>query len=101
MTEPQPNYLAAKDIPDDTFLDAVHQLQQHGITASRWNIEATLAGLPTPRDFQRWPDIPGVPTKVVLAKANTLIRAGKLRGCACGCRGDFTIPTTNGEQPHA
>ncbi len=34
----------------------------------------------------------GVPKKVILAKAKSLIRRGIIDGCACGCRGDFRRP---------
>jgi hypothetical protein len=33
----------------------------------------------------------GTPEKVALAKMKALIRRGLVDGCACGCRGDFTI----------
>ena len=32
-----------------------------------------------------------VPDKVLLAKMRRLIKKGKVKGCACGCRGDFEI----------
>lgn len=32
-----------------------------------------------------------LPPKVVLAKLRKLVRQKKLRGCACGCRGDFEL----------
>lgn len=35
--------------------------------------------------------LPMFPPPVVLAKASALIRRGLLRGCDCGCRGDFEI----------
>ena len=34
---------------------------------------------------------PGLPPKVVLAKYRRLIRRKVISGCACGCRGDFTL----------
>lgn len=34
---------------------------------------------------------PDCPPKVVLAKFRRLIHQGLVRGCACGCRGDFNI----------
>ena len=36
------------------------------------------------------------PCKLVLAKMKTLIRRGLVKGCTCGCRGDFEI-TEKGE----
>jgi len=32
------------------------------------------------------------PPKVVLAKLRRMIARGILRGCGCGCRGDFELP---------
>jgi hypothetical protein len=34
----------------------------------------------------------GTPKKVALSKMASLIRRGKVEGCACGCRGDFRLP---------
>jgi hypothetical protein len=89
----------AADIPDEAFLAAVKQAddirrrRRQGF-ASRWDIAAILAGHPehvgTAESCQ---DFPAVPAKVVLAKARKLIRRHLLNGCACGCRGDFTIRT--------
>jgi hypothetical protein len=31
------------------------------------------------------------PEKLILAKMRTLIRRGLVKGCPCGCRGDFEI----------
>ena len=47
-----------------------------GIGATRWGIGHEL-----------WE----YPEKVLLAKLKSLVRRGLLDGCACGCRGDFTI----------
>ena len=33
----------------------------------------------------------GTPYKVVLAKMKSMIKRGLVRGCACGCRGDYEI----------
>lgn len=33
----------------------------------------------------------GMPQKVVLAKAKKLIKQDVIRGCVCGCRGDFHL----------
>lgn len=32
-----------------------------------------------------------VPDKLALAKMNDLVKRGLVRGCGCGCRGDFEI----------
>src|SRR5215471_9823205 len=47
-----------------------------GIGATRWGIGVEL-----------WE----YPEKVLLAKLRRLVRRGLLAGCACGCRGDFSI----------
>ncbi|KVP65619.1 hypothetical protein WJ96_04430 [Burkholderia ubonensis] len=33
----------------------------------------------------------GVPEKLARAKMGSLIRRGLVKGCACGCRGDFEL----------
>ena len=77
--------MKAADIPDEVFVDAV---RAHGYGGSRW--------------AQCWDVYPAisealgvdVPAKVCQAKARKLIRRGVINGCACGCRGDFTVPAT-------
>lgn len=32
------------------------------------------------------------PYKVLLAKCRQMINKGRLKGCGCGCRGDFELP---------
>jgi hypothetical protein len=34
---------------------------------------------------------PGIPDKLALSKMRALMRRGLVDGCACGCRGDFTL----------
>lgn len=33
-----------------------------------------------------------IPRNLLLAKLKKLIKQGKLDGCACGCRGDLSVP---------
>lgn len=40
---------------------------------------------------------PGTPRKLVISKMKSLIRRGLVDGCACGCRGGFTL-TAEGER---
>lgn len=103
----------ARDISDQAFLDAVRTVceirwdGQYGY-ASRWDIAMVLGGLTD--QYRQWCevtdargfdagrdlfvyDVPGVPEKVLLAKAKRLIKRGLIDGCACGCRGDFEIAT--------
>lgn len=71
--------LQAKHISDADFLRAVDVHKMAGTNwASQWDIAAAL----------------GVPSKIVLAKARSLIKRGLMRGCACGCRGDFERGTS-------
>lgn len=35
--------------------------------------------------------MPAAPPKLVLAKMKSMINAGLVHGCPCGCRGDFEI----------
>lgn len=95
---PEGGYRHARDIPDLAFMRAVvHARREHGdrlLPATRWDVEQVLAGRPLPReDFD---DIPGVPSKVVLAKFRRVQGRGLVSGCDCSCRGDFEI-TPEGE----
>ncbi|MEV4454465.1 hypothetical protein [Microbispora sp. NPDC049633] len=73
--------MKAADIKDEGFLAAVERVNDsEDHWALVWDIEAAF---------------PGVPRKVLLAKARRLIRRGVLDGCDCGCRGDFYIPAWN------
>jgi hypothetical protein len=88
----------ARDIADQDFLDAIdatiaRRSQADGMQhhwATRWDLAQVLGG--TPENIgtaQGTEEVPGVPHKVVLAKAARLIKRGLISGCACGCRGDF------------
>lgn len=95
-----PNYQHARDIPDETFLDAIRATRHeykpgtmasgndHG-SATRWDVDMHLGGHRPADGFIS--DVPGVPAKVTLAKARRLIKRGLITGCACGCRGDYEI----------
>lgn len=93
------DYEHARDIPDETFLAAVRTctaLRNSNTGATRWDVASVLGGLT--EQVARLADglyegyvydVPGVPKKVVLAKAQRLIDRRLLDGCTCGCRGDF------------
>jgi hypothetical protein len=87
-----PDYKHARDIPDEVFLDAVRSAR--GNWARDWamvaDVRAVLGGLPIDQRTY-YEEVPGVPRKVVIAKAKRLIDRGVMRGCTCGCRGDFEI----------
>lgn len=69
--------MQAKDIPDEGFLAAVKAItDRKGMWANRSEVAEEL---------------PGVPEKVILAKAKRLIERGRMEGCWCGCRGDWEI----------
>ncbi len=90
---PEGGYRHARDIPDLVFMRAVVLARrQHGDRlqpATRWDVEQVLAGRPLPRgDFD---GIPGVPSKVVLAKFRRVKGRGLADGCDCSCRGDFEL----------
>ena len=82
--------MQCKDIPDELFLEAVRAcaLTQSG-WAMRWDVGAALDVIMGP-----------VPEKLVMAKAKKLIKAGKMDGCTCGCRGDFQLPEPPVVQGH-
>lgn len=91
-------YQHARDIPDELFIEAMsvaskERAEMQGwpnpLPANRWDIAAVLATGHASPDMDM--ETPGVPPKVVLAKANRLIRRGVIDGCGCGCRGDFKI----------
>lgn len=70
--------MQAKDIPDGAFLAAVRVVNN---VERRWAFYGDLMAT-----------FPGIPYKVLRAKAGKLIRRGLLEGCDCGCRGDFWVP---------
>lgn len=63
---------AAATIPDERILPLVRP-KGSGCT---WDIQEALTEYPR---------------KVVLAKLKQLARRGVIDGCACGCRGDWTM----------
>lgn len=108
---PMVDYRHARDIPDDVFIAAVKETMRlrgeaeaYGHPASwatRWDLAQVLGG--TPENIgthAATDDVPGVPPKIILAKAKRLIKRGKIDGCPCGCRGDFRIPTTQSSWTH-
>lgn len=79
--------LQAKNIPTAAVVEAIRTLR---VTPYSTGDE--------PPDGGRWVDRwelarhLGFPEKVVLAKLRKLVRQKVIRGCACGCRGDFLLP---------
>lgn len=69
--------MQAKDIDSDEFVAMVDRFErEHGRWMLIWDV------------MERHPDWP---VKVIRAKADKLIRQRRIDGCACGCRGDFTV----------
>jgi len=91
-------YRHARNIPDELFLVAVAAAGGVGDFkwAMRWDVERVLGGLPLDVPI---PDdgVPGVPSKVVLAKFRRVQGRGLVDGCDCGCRGDWHL-TEKGRQ---
>jgi predicted transcriptional regulator len=78
--------MKAADINADTLLDVVAELQ----VVPHFNVflGREMTG---PANLSDLAQRLGAPEKVVLAKARRLVRAGRLTGCTCGCRGDFAV----------
>jgi hypothetical protein len=97
------------DIPDLAFLAAIDECcslrtepggRYPYTMATRWDVAAILAGHRedvggSPRDY------PGVPEKVVMAKATKLDKRKLISGCGCGCRGDFEVTAKGRELQRA
>ncbi len=71
----------AKNIPTEQLLGFVNELDE-GIGVHRVHLAARF---------------PQFPPKVVYAKANRLVRKGRLDGCVCGCGGWYSAPTPQGD----
>jgi len=79
--------MQTKDIPEAPIIEFL--LKQNRPTG--WHaLGGTLGGtslMPSVRDA--FPH--GTPDNMILSKMRSLIKRGIVNGCACGCRGDFTI----------
>lgn len=77
--------MQAKDIPDDTIVEAIRAVRgRNGVPrwATTWDVLEHLSAYPP---------------KVVMAKPRSAIRRGVIDGHACRmsgayCRGDFEVP---------
>lgn len=89
------------ELPDWAFVSAIRTVQilraredySAAIPASIWDVTAVIAGHPEDvvTNLSTQQEYPGVPPKLMLAKAKGLIKRGIIDGCACGCRGDFEV----------
>lgn len=80
--------MQAKDVEETPILRYVasprfRETSGLQLWATRWDIAMAV--------------VPNVNEKVLLAKLRAMVKKGLLNGCACGCRGDFTI-TEKGRQ---
>ncbi|QFP94867.1 hypothetical protein SEA_MARSHAWN_81 [Mycobacterium phage Marshawn] len=91
-----PDYRHARDIPDAVMLQAIVDCAaaRGGIWATRWDVERALGGLSIDGSVD---EVPGVPWKVVIAKARRLIGRGLITGCTCTCRGDYELTAAGRE----
>lgn len=97
-----PLFRKASDLPDLLLLELVRACNEGrcsgdeswGWHGGRPGYNASGAEIGEPHWANRF-DLAratGAPAKVIQAKCSKLIKRGVLDGCACGCRGDFTIP---------
>lgn len=76
--------MKCSDIPDQAIYDAINRTLDEN--SAKHNTEITMAIIWDIFDL-----FPEFPAKLVRAKLDKMVRAGKLGGCTCGCRGDFEI----------
>jgi hypothetical protein len=90
MSDEVVHYEHARDISDLDFLAAVRRA---GIRTdgTGWAVVSEVVGVLGDGVRDADGNMPGVPHKVVIAKAKRLIGRGLLEGCICGCRGDFEL----------
>jgi hypothetical protein len=83
--------MQCKDIPDETFLDAVRRTPGTpvGNWRMRWKVQAEL-------EKQTGP----IPENLFLAKVRRLFARGLLGGCDCGCRGDYHLSEECNDPEH-
>jgi len=72
--------MQCKDIDENRILEYLRNLPK-GISAMLWDSEYSVV--------KAFPE--GTPEKIIMAKMKQMIKKGLVDGCACGCRGDFTI----------
>ena len=71
--------MKASDISDERIMQAVKETQG-------------ICGVPHWSSlYQINENLKEFPEKVILAKLKSMVKKKKLKGCTCGCRGDFEI----------
>lgn len=79
--------MKATDIPDTAIYEVMEAYQ-------------TASGFSSTMAWDIGKALPALPPKVIQAKLRLMVAAGRLRGCPCGCRGDFRFPWEEfGDEP--
>lgn len=73
---PRPPKVQAKHVSDEFMLAALAAVREPDGMSCWFHLRDSVAEHPP---------------KVVQAKLRSMIRRGLIRGCACGCRGDFEV----------
>lgn len=76
--------MQCKEIPDSAVLDFL-RTRPRGSPAFAFGPE--ICG-----EDSIFNAFPAAPRKVMMAKLRRLIERKMIRGCVCGCRGDFELP---------
>jgi hypothetical protein len=82
----------ASGISDEEFLAIVREFNEGRAP------ECQEEPFPGPHWAQIWDmekRFPDLPTKVLRAKARSLMKRGLIGGCSCGCRGDYAVPESD------
>ena len=72
--------MKASDVPEGQIIEAIEQRKFRDLGANVWT--------------EIMPRLPEFPEKVVLAKVRSMMKRGIIKGCPCGCRGDW-LPGSN------
>ena len=86
--------LQCKHIPERPILEFLLQYKHKGVLCT-WYDDKSESHRPKNSVVNAVP--PGTPAKLVHAKMCQLINRGVVKGCRCGCRGNFEI-TKKGEE---
>jgi hypothetical protein len=79
----------ASDLSESAILQLLSE--RPGVAHTHWEAYG-----PMPRVYD--PTHPDAPIKVLSAKLRGLVRRGVIRGCACGCRGDWQVDGASREE---
>lgn len=90
MGKSSPTKIQVKHIPDKAIIDLVDRLWN----APRADVGGGRISFFYPNGaslFDICKQWDSIPPKVILAKLKKLVDRNYIDGCACGCRGDFTV----------